>query len=54
MKNKVTTTEINERFADIANRVAYGKEIIFVERHGKEVVAIVPVEIAKKIEKIAV
>ena len=32
------------RFAEVLNRVAYGRERIVLNRHGRGLVAIVPVE----------
>ena len=33
-----------ERFAEALNRVGYGKERVVIERHGKPVAALVPIE----------
>jgi prevent-host-death family protein len=40
----ITTAEARKHLADLLNRAAYGKERFVVTRHGKELVAIVPVE----------
>jgi prevent-host-death family protein len=40
----VTTAEARQRLAELLNRVAFGKERFVVTRHGKELVAIVPLE----------
>ena len=37
-------TKAREEFAETVNRVAYTKERILVEKHGKAVVAVVPIE----------
>ena len=37
-------------FADLINRAAYGKERIILNRHGKNVCAIVPMESLKALE----
>lgn len=37
-------TKAREEFAETVNRVAYTKERILVEKHGKAVAAVVPVE----------
>ena len=37
-------------FADLINRAAYGKERIVLNRHGKNVCAIVPMESLKALE----
>ena len=41
---KVTTAEARKNMADLLNRAAYGKERFVVTRHGKGLVAIVPLE----------
>ena len=40
----LTVSKAREMFAETVNRVAYTKERIMVERRGKAVVAMVPVE----------
>jgi prevent-host-death family protein len=40
----ITTAEARKHLAELLNRAAYGKERFVVTRHGKELVAIVPVE----------
>lgn len=37
-------TKAREEFAETVNRVAYTKERITVEKHGKAIVAVVPIE----------
>lgn len=41
---KVTTAEVRKNMAELLNRAAYGKERFVVTRHGKGLVAIVPLE----------
>ncbi len=41
---KVTTAEARKHMAELLNRAAYGKERFVVTRHGKGLVAIVPLE----------
>ena len=41
---QVTTAEARKHMADLLNRAAYGKERFVVTRHGKGLVAIVPLE----------
>ncbi|MBI3072801.1 MAG: type II toxin-antitoxin system Phd/YefM family antitoxin [Deltaproteobacteria bacterium] len=48
----LTTSEIREDFADTLNRVAYGKERIVLERHGKQVAALIPIEDLSALEEI--
>jgi len=40
----LTVSKARKLFAETVNRVAYTKERVMVERHGKAVVAMVPVE----------
>lgn len=40
----LTITRAREEFAETVNRVTYKKERILVEKHGKAVMAFVPVE----------
>lgn len=40
----LTVSKAREMFSETVNRVAYTKERIMVERHGKAVAAMVPVE----------
>jgi len=40
----LTVSRAREAFSEMVNRVAYTKERVMVERHGKAVVAMVPVE----------
>ena len=46
----MTTTEARDGFADICNRVAYSGERIVLHRRGKDIVAIVPLEVLRAIE----
>jgi prevent-host-death family protein len=39
-----STVEVRERFSDIVNEAAYGKEPVIITRRNKEVVAIVSIE----------
>lgn len=43
MRN-ITTAEARKNMAELLNRAAYGGERFVVTRHGKELVAIVPLE----------
>ncbi len=51
MKN-VTTAEARKNMAELLNRAAYGGERFVVTRHGKELVAIVPVEDATLLDRL--
>ena len=41
---QITTAEARRHMAELLNRAAYGKERFVVTRHGRELVAIVPLE----------
>jgi prevent-host-death family protein len=41
---KISTTAAREEFSEIVNRAAFGKERVVLTRHGKGLVAVVPVE----------
>ena len=41
----ISANEARKRFADLIRQVGYGGEIAIVERFGKPVVALIPVEI---------
>ena len=49
---RVNATEARSEFADILNRVAYGKERIVLHRRGKNVAAMVPFEDLELIRKL--
>lgn len=40
----ISTVEARNQFADLINRVAYGKERVILTRRGKALVAMVPLE----------
>ena len=46
----ITITEARTHFADIANRVTYQGERIYVEKNGKRAFALVPVSDAEMLE----
>ena len=41
---EITTAEARKNMAELLNRAAYGRERVVVTRHGKGLVAIVPLE----------
>jgi len=49
---QVSTGEARKNLAELLNRSAYGGERFVVTRHGKELVAIVPVEEASLLERV--
>jgi prevent-host-death family protein len=42
MAGSITVSEARQDFAEVVNRVAYGKERVTVVRRGRDLVAIVP------------
>lgn len=48
----VTTAEVRENLSEILNRAAYGQERIVVTRHGKALVAVVPIEDLEELERL--
>jgi prevent-host-death family protein len=48
---QITTAEARKQMAELLNRAAYGKERFVVTRHGKELVAIVPLEEISLLDK---
>lgn len=49
---EISFAEASEQFSEMVNRAADDKERIVVTRHGKRVVAIVPIEDVEAIERI--
>lgn len=47
-----STADARRNLADLMNRAAYGGEPFVVTRHGKELVAIVPVEEARLLKRL--
>ena len=49
---QMAASAAREEFAEVLNRVAYGKERIVLHRHGKPLVAIIPVEDLQLLERL--
>jgi prevent-host-death family protein len=49
---RVSTTRAREALSDVINRVVYQGERIVLERHGKDVVALVPVADLELLEEL--
>lgn len=47
---RLATTHARDQFADLLNRVCYGRERIVLERRGKELAALVPLEDLRALE----
>jgi prevent-host-death family protein len=45
-------TEVRHNLAEVINQVAYGKERVVITRHGKKLVALVPVEDLELLEEL--
>ncbi len=52
MQNKISTAMARKNFADIVNRVAYGKESIILTRRGQGIAALVSIEELELLKKI--
>ena len=46
----ITTSKVRKDLSDTVNRVAYGGERVVLQRRGKEVAAVVPIEDLKLLE----
>lgn len=46
----ITASKIRKDFSDTVNRVAYGGERVVLQRRGKEIAAVVPIEDLKLLE----
>ncbi|MFH2060795.1 MAG: type II toxin-antitoxin system Phd/YefM family antitoxin [Pseudomonadota bacterium] len=44
MANKISTADARKNFADIVNKVAYGKESIILTRRGQEIAALISIQ----------
>ena len=40
----IATVDARNQFSELINRASYGKERIILTRHGKDIVAIIPIE----------
>jgi prevent-host-death family protein len=49
---RIPTSEARLQFAEVINKVAFGGERIRLQRHGKDVAAIVPIDDLRFIEAI--
>lgn len=48
----MSTAAARERFAEVVNRAAYGKERVVLGRRGKALVAVVPIEDVRLLEEL--
>jgi prevent-host-death family protein len=49
---RVPASQAREKLADIVNEVAFGHERIVLHRHGKDLVAVIPVEDLQLLEEL--
>jgi len=49
---RLNISEVRSDFAETINQVSYGKERLIVERRGKDLAAIIPVEDLKLLERL--
>ena len=52
MFNKISTADARKKFANIINRVAYGKESFILTRRGEPLAAIVSIDDLKLLQEI--
>ena len=51
-RKSIPTAKAREEFSELVNRTAYGKERHVVTRHGKALVALVPIEDLELLEEL--
>ncbi len=49
---KISTADARKNFADIVNKVAYGKESIVLTRRGQEIAALISIEELELLQQI--
>ena len=52
MVTKISTADARKNFADIVNKVAYGKESIILTRRGREIAALVSIDELELLQQI--
>lgn len=52
MHNRITTADARKNFADIVNKVAYGKEPVILTRRGQEIAALISIDELQLLQKI--
>ena len=52
MTDRVAIVQARNQFADLINRVAYGKERVILSRRGRELAGLVPLEDMKLLEEL--
>jgi prevent-host-death family protein len=49
---RISASDARKEFAEIVNRVAYGKERVVIGRRGKELAAVVPIADLRRLERL--
>ncbi len=52
MSTKISTADARKNFADIVNKVAYGKESIVLTRRGQDIAALVSIDELELLQQI--
>lgn len=52
MNTTITTADARKNFADIVNKVAYGKESIILTRRGQKIAALISIDELELLQKI--
>lgn len=52
MHNTITTADARKNFADIVNKVAYGKEPVVLTRRGQKIAALISIDELQLLQKI--
>ena len=52
MHNTITTADARKNFADIVNKVAYGKEPVILTRRGQKIAALISIDELQLLQKI--
>lgn len=47
---RIDATEVRRNFVDVADRVRYGREWLIVQRNGRDLIAMVPIEDALELQ----
>jgi prevent-host-death family protein len=48
----IKATKARDSFGETVNRAAYGKERVVIARHGKDIVAMIPIEDLRLLEEL--
>jgi len=52
MNTTITTADARKNFADIVNKVAYGKESVILTRRGQKIAALISIDELELLQKI--